>query len=309
MDKFAQAMESYLDKIGIKEQLRQKKWLQKWPDVVGKHICRYAHPLFLKKGVLWVEVSDSNWLYHLTTLQPKIIADYNKIIGSDIIKSMKMINAGNIKRAQENGGSSLNKIEPYPVEPNRKKILLNLHERNRISNLVRSAPSSYRDRFCNLLNHFYLQQKARLESGAIPCRICGLPCYESEMNSKLCPICYRQALGWIETLKTFFHKRPWLSFTKLSKEINYFPGEELFKFCKEKIRKDCFDRIMKFVDDEGLQAGDHENILKRLLLRYIVFVSEKEPALIQPEDEFRALRDFGGLFNNLRLGKTEHNNL
>jgi len=193
-------MESYLDKIGIKEQLRQKKWLQKWPDVVGKHICRYAHPLFLKKGVLWVEVSDSNWLYHLTTLQPKIIADYNKIIGSDIIKSMKMINAGNIKRAQENGGSSLNKIEPYPVEPNRKKILLNLHERNRISNLVRSAPSSYRDRFCNLLNHFYLQQKARLESGAIPCRICGLPCYESEMNSKLCPICYRQALGWIESV-------------------------------------------------------------------------------------------------------------
>ena len=38
-------------------------------------------------------------------------------------------------------------------------------------------------------------------------------------------------------------------------------------------------------------------------------MSEKEPSLIQPEDEFRALKDFGGLFKHLEVGKIDHNKI
>lgn len=308
MDKLAQAMESYLDKIGLTEQIKQKKWLQKWPEVVGRHICRYTHPLFLKKGVLWVEVSDSNWLYHLTTLQQKIIADYNKIIGLNIIKKIKMINAGNINQARETRAFLTDKKDSCEAELNNKKIVLDQNEKNKIESLAELMPGSYRDRFRSIINHFYMQQKIRIEEGAIPCMVCGLPCYKNEMSERLCLFCYRESKDWIKTLKTIFYKRPWITLNELKKNNIFFPHEELYKFCKEKIRKECFDRIMKFVDEEGLQMEDNENVLNKLLLRYIVFVAEKEPSLIQPEDEFRALRDFGGLFNNLRLGKNEHNN-
>ena len=39
------------------------------------------------KGVLWVEVSDSNWLYHLTTLQEKIKNDFNNVVGVEVIRN------------------------------------------------------------------------------------------------------------------------------------------------------------------------------------------------------------------------------
>ena len=45
----------------------------------------------------------------------------------------------------------------------------------------------------------------------------------------------------------------------------FFPHEELYKFCKEKIRKNCFNRIMKLNAEEGLQTEDSENVLNKLL--------------------------------------------
>ena len=44
---------------------------------------------------------------------------------------------------------------------------------------------------------------------------------------------------------------------------------------------------MKLSTEEGLQTEDSENVLNKLLLRYILYLCLKEPSLIQPEDEFR----------------------
>lgn len=305
MDKLGQALDSYFKKTGLEEQIRQRKWLQKWPEVVGVHICRYTRPLGLKGGVLWIEVSDSSWLYHLTMLQEKIKDDFNKIIGFEAIKRIKMTNAGSFNQERE-----INYLkEKSNSAENRKtgkKTILDPQEINKIEKLVDPVPAVYKEKFRNIFNHFYMQQKIKLGEGAIPCRVCGILCYKNELREELCLFCFRESEEWIKFLEVLFNKRPWLTFNDLKKEI-FPPRKELYQYCKEKIRKKYFEQIMKFSTEEGFQEEEKEKELKKIIMHYIVFVAGKEPSLIQPEDEFQALKDFGGLFKHLEVGKLENN--
>ncbi len=312
MNRFDQVMDEYFQKIGLKEQIRQRKWLEKWPEVVGTHINRYTRPLVFKDGMLWVEVSDSSWLYHLTTLQEKIKNDFNKIIGFNFIKKIKLVNTGTFKQEKEI-------VKPYEnsfVQENiifaenkdfKNRLVLDKKERQEIEKLVEIIPLHFKNKLRDFFNNIYLQQKNRREQGAVLCRVCGLPCYKNEIREDLCFFCYRESEEWLKLLQLIFQKRPWLNFSDLKK--SFFPlREELFKFCKEKIRKKYFDDIMMFLTDEGWQKEDRNTVLSKLLQHYILFVTGKEPFLIQPEDEFKAIKDFAGLIKYLEGGKIEYNN-
>ncbi|NLX90232.1 MAG: DUF721 domain-containing protein [Firmicutes bacterium] len=306
MDKLGKVLDFYFEKIGLQEQIRQEKWLQKWPEVVGRHICRYARPLALKGGVLWVEVYDSNWLYHLTMLREKIKDDFNKIIGFEAIKGIKMTNAGSVKQEREINYAS-EKSNSAGNRKTGKKIILEQQELDKIEKLVETVPWVYKEKFRDLCKHSYLQQKIKREEGAISCRVCGVPCYKNEIREDLCLFCFREYEKWIKLLEVFFEKRPWLTFNDLKKNT-FPPRKELYQYCKEKIRKKYFEQIMRLSTEDGLHDKEKKKELKKIILHYIVFVAEKEPSLIQPEDEFRALKDFGGLFKHLEVDKLENNN-
>jgi hypothetical protein len=312
MKKFDQIMDSYFQKIGLKDQLRQRKWLQKWPEAVGVHISRYTRPLVLKGGVLWVEVSDSNWLYHLTTLQEKIKDDFNNVVGFEVTKKIKLINAGSFAQEREVVQAYVDntleeKNKRLARKNDNKTPILEQKEIKEIEKLVENVPDLFKDKFRNFMKHIYQHQKTKIHEGAVNCRVCGLPCYVDEMRENLCFFCYRESEQWIKSLQFLFTSRPWLNFSDL-KEWFFPPREELFNFCKEKIRKKYFNRIMDLVTEEGVQKECSDNSLNELILFYILFVTGKEPPLIQPEDEFRALKDFAGLVKSLEGGKIENNN-
>jgi len=53
-------------------------FLETWEHTVGKKISKHTKPAFLKKERLVVNVSNSSWLYKLTTEKNKLIKDLNK---------------------------------------------------------------------------------------------------------------------------------------------------------------------------------------------------------------------------------------
>lgn len=198
MEKFDQIMDLYFQKIGLKEQLHQRKWLQKWPEVVGAHISRYTRPLALKGGVLWVEVSDSNWLYHLTTLQEKIKNDFNNVVGVEVTKEIKLINAGSFAQEREVLQADIDNrveenIKSLARKNDNKTVVLEQKEIKEIEVLVEKVPDHFKDKFRNLMQHIYLYQKTKIHEGAVNCRVCGLPCYENELRENLCFFCYRES--------------------------------------------------------------------------------------------------------------------
>jgi len=289
------ALDSYFKEIGLQDQLKMRKWLQKWPQTVGSHINRYTRPLVIKDGVLWVEVLDSNWLYHLTSLQERIISDFNSIAGYKIIKSLKLINAGSLDREREVIQKSLNNNKRDDIKAPPPQLAL--QEKNLLEKYIDPVPPLYKEKIRKFIYNIYLQQKKRIIEGADICPLCRLPYYLYEMRENLCYICYMDYEEWFTVLKKLFESKPWLCWGELEKGLA--PSKDMFDYCKEKIRQEYFENIMTLSGGQYTAGEENEKILHKKLQHYILFKAEKDPSLIQREDIYKALKDFGGLFSKL----------
>ena len=297
MKRLENALDAYFQRIGLHDQLKARKWLSLWPQIVGSHISRYTRPLVIKDKTLWVEVTDSSWLYHLTSLQDKIKKDFNKKAGYEVINTIKLTNAGSFAEEREIhiAEQIFNKDE---IEG--EYLFVEEQELIDLERFISSVPALYKDKYRKFIHDLYLQQKIRLHNGATACLFCNLPFYEQEMRDNICFLCFREMEEWTLILKPIFEKTPWLSYTQLN-EI-YKISEKMFYFCKEKIGKEYYDVIMEFA---GLKELDEraEDALHKYLLHYTMFMAEKEPTLISKEDEFKALKVFAGLFDRHKIIK------
>ena len=298
MKKLENALNDYFKTIGLQDQLKTRKWLQKWPQVVGVYIDRYTQPLTIKEKVLWVEVLDSNWLYHLTSLQERIVGDFNKIAGFEVIKSIKLINAGSLTGEREviqsrpkNYGKDQSSEKDIELAP---PLELAPSEISELEKYIDPAPGLYKERIRKVIHNFYLQQKKRINEGAQKCPLCRLYYYEYEMKESICFLCDKESENWTEVLRPLFKNMPWLSPEELEKDLK--PSKEMFDYCKEKIRHEYFDRIMTFSGGRTPEDEADKKTLYKFLQHYVLFKTEKDPSLIQKEDIFKALKDFGGLF-------------
>ena len=312
MKRLENALEAYFQKIGLQDQLKMRKWLLIWPQVVGSHISRYTRALVIKEKTLWIEVNDSSWLYHLTSLQDKIIKDFNKKAGFEVIEAIKLTNAGSfaeereilitgqtleqnagqIKGQNESGQNSIN--DDVSGE---RDLVLEGQESVDLERFVSSVPTLYQDKYRKFIHELYLLQKKRLHKGAKICPFCRLPFYEHEMRDEICFLCYREREKWILILKPIFDRSPWLSYAQLKEVHNL--SEELFYFCKEKIDREYYETILTFAGQEEMDDKAQE-ALQKYLQHYIMFTAGKEPALISAEDEFKALKVFAGLFDRYK---------
>lgn len=92
MEIIGKTLDNFLNKKGFKKQIKEREYLTYWPKVVGAHIQKYTRPFMIKDQILWVEVTDSVWLYHLTMIKLKIIDGLNAEIGQETIKEIRFVN-------------------------------------------------------------------------------------------------------------------------------------------------------------------------------------------------------------------------
>ena len=66
-----------LSNLGEKEK-EETHILKTWEKTIGKKGAKQTKPVFLKSKKLVVNVSNSSWLYKLTTEKTKLIQGFNK---------------------------------------------------------------------------------------------------------------------------------------------------------------------------------------------------------------------------------------
>jgi predicted nucleic acid-binding Zn ribbon protein len=73
MDHISSILKSVLGDSHLKAGVANYGVFSRWPEVVGEHLARSTHPLRVQGNVLWVQVTASTLLYHLTFLVPQLL--------------------------------------------------------------------------------------------------------------------------------------------------------------------------------------------------------------------------------------------
>lgn len=63
-----------------------------WEEAVGPSLAQYARPLRVYKGCLEVAVPSAVWRAQLSFMQQEIIVRINELVGTEVIKELKLIN-------------------------------------------------------------------------------------------------------------------------------------------------------------------------------------------------------------------------
>ncbi len=169
-----------------------------WRRITGKNIGRCTRPVAFKKGILFIEVEDSVWLYQLTLLKEKLISDFNAISGNIRVNNIIFRNTGfslsdsyiekNMSVCDGKKDSSIQE-QKITIEE------LSATEIDEIKNMVFFVPDLYQDKMDRLLSSFFRLQQWKKKKGAKRCSYCCSLFFAKaigQMEDPLCHICSRE---------------------------------------------------------------------------------------------------------------------
>lgn len=81
-------LKAILDRLPLRERLREYSLWPHWQDTVGATIAKHARPLRIRRGVLCVAVDSSVWMQELQFLKESIRAQLNVRVGSDVVSDI-----------------------------------------------------------------------------------------------------------------------------------------------------------------------------------------------------------------------------
>lgn len=160
MQQIKHAVDLFLSKTGLQEQLDKGEQLALWNKIAGKQIIQHSRPLAIKNNKLFVEVTDSTWLFHLTMLKPRIIEDFNRAAGFKAISDIKFFNAdfhSRLAREREEINALFKTNEGLCNED--ENACLEPVEEEEINNAVLLSPEPFQPRLRSLLIKSALYQK------------------------------------------------------------------------------------------------------------------------------------------------------
>ena len=88
MERIRGVLGRVLRNLGIEKKVKEGRVFRVWDKEVGKKIATHTHPLKIKRGKLFVAVTDSSWLQELSFLKEKIIKKINKRMGEEVVKDI-----------------------------------------------------------------------------------------------------------------------------------------------------------------------------------------------------------------------------
>lgn len=194
MEKIGHTVEVFLERIGLKNQLKKREYLFFWEKAAGKHIAQYTRPVNIKEETLFVEVNDSVWVYHLTMLQEKIIDEFNHLAGSKIISKIKFINEDFCSRElSEKKQESVNLLfaqENYFSE--RGSRSLEPKEEEELEKALQLSPDFFRNKLRIIFKKSFLRDKWKKEKGAVSCKGCNVLFFREYPEDEFCPFCFQK---------------------------------------------------------------------------------------------------------------------
>ena len=84
----AEAMESLLKTYKLKGRFNEAHLVSHWPEVVGKLIADRTNKLFIKNGVLFVELSSAPLKHELNHKRSLIIKKIQETYGEELVRDI-----------------------------------------------------------------------------------------------------------------------------------------------------------------------------------------------------------------------------
>jgi len=85
---FKETLHNLLQKLE-NQKSQWERILSAW-NQVGENFKDYAHPALFRKGVLVIDVDDSNWLYFLNLKKEELLKNLNKVLTFPEIKEIRL---------------------------------------------------------------------------------------------------------------------------------------------------------------------------------------------------------------------------
>ena len=153
-----------------------------WPRVAGQELGKKVDAMYYRNGNLMLQTDNPALAHQITLLIPEICARYRRLMGSAIIKGIKV------------------KIGPIPQRPVKDRTPTDLPELDAgEAQAIASCAHEINDpelesSLVGLMTSFYRKRKQLQESGAVNCQSCGVLI---EPGYNYCPCCERQLNGEI----------------------------------------------------------------------------------------------------------------
>ncbi|MBN1449234.1 MAG: DUF721 domain-containing protein [Bacteroidetes bacterium] len=84
------ALQEGLVRQGLDRRIREEEVLQRWPDIVSTAIANHAHPVRMRRGILWIEVTDAVWRQELHMMRTGLIEKINAFLGEHIVEEIRL---------------------------------------------------------------------------------------------------------------------------------------------------------------------------------------------------------------------------
>jgi len=297
MEKVGHSVDAFLERTGLKKQLKKREYLYIWEKVAGQHIARFTRPVKIKEETLFVEVSDSIWVYHLNILHQKIIDEFNLLAGSNMISKIKFINEDfHTRDLSDRANVNVDLFtdqKDYFIHD--KSSTLAPKEEEELEKALQMSPEYFRNQLRIIFKKSFLRDKWKIEKGAIYCRGCSDPFFRNNLEDELCPYCLQKTVSWMKKLKNVFYSSPWIKYNEI-KENYPFLDEKIYSICKNKVMEKHEKLILKVMENERIDKRLKIKALKKAAYRYVLLVSEKEPPEIEERDVVNILVCFPGLY-------------
>ncbi len=81
-------LKEYKKEMGIENRLREVELINSWEEIAGKAIARRTSRVYLKGGVLYIQLSSSVVRNELMMMRDTLIQRLNEKAGDELVKSV-----------------------------------------------------------------------------------------------------------------------------------------------------------------------------------------------------------------------------
>jgi predicted nucleic acid-binding Zn ribbon protein len=81
-------LNALLDRLSVRERLREYSVFPHWEDAVGATVARHARPVRIRRGLLCVAVDSPVWMQELQFLKESIRTQLNTRVGAEVVSDL-----------------------------------------------------------------------------------------------------------------------------------------------------------------------------------------------------------------------------
>ena len=83
-----EAMQNYLEALGIDKKMHEAAVLSKWGEIMGEAVDKRTEKKYIKEGILYLEMNSSVMRDELMQKRSEIVKKINEISGFEIIEDI-----------------------------------------------------------------------------------------------------------------------------------------------------------------------------------------------------------------------------